>query len=96
MKDISLQYFVSLEQEDKRYLAQVIEIKQLHQQITVQCYNPPFPLSSYIRFFNKMQNQVNVKWEEIIASLIVQPASGRRNQISLSKEQFIEILNLSK
>jgi hypothetical protein len=96
MKDILLQHFVILEQDGKRHLAQVIEIRQLHQDIKVQCYNPPFPLTSYRKSFNKMHSQVTVEFEKIIASLVTQPTITRRNQISLSKEQLEEIQNLSE
>jgi hypothetical protein len=95
-KDISIQNFVILEQDEKRYLAQVIKTNQKQQNVTVELYKPSSPLPSYIKFFSKMEDKLNINWQNIIASFIVPPISRRRNQLSLSKEHFIDIQNFCR
>ncbi len=77
VEDISIQNFVILEHDEKQYLAQVFEINQAQQEITVQYYKPSFPLSSDIRLFSKMENKLNIDCQNIIASFIVPLASNR-------------------
>jgi hypothetical protein len=89
--DISIDQIVFLEHNNKQYLAKVIQIKESQKEAIVQCYEPSFPISSYIRFFNKMETNLNISWKNIIASFSFQPTFGRRNQLSLSKEQFLNI-----
>jgi hypothetical protein len=38
-----------------------------------------------------MRGKLTIEWHNIIASLVDQPASGRRMQLLLSKEQFNDI-----
>ena len=93
LKDISIQNFVILERDEKRYLAQVIEINMLQQKVIVQFYKPPFLHSSNVVIFTKMGKKSTVDWQDVIASLNVHPVIGRRGQLSLSKEQIIDIGN---
>jgi hypothetical protein len=62
MNDISIQQFVIVKQDEKQYLAQIIEINQVQQEVIVQCYKPGFPNSSYIKFFNKTDNKLKINW----------------------------------
>ena len=93
LKDISIQNFVILERDEKRYLAQIIEINMLQQKVIVQFYKPPFLHSSNIAIFTKMGEKSTADWQDVIASLNVQPVIGRCGQLSLSKEQIIDIGN---
>ena len=61
LKDISIQNFVILERDEKRYLAQVIEINMLQQKVIVQFYKPPFLHSSNIVIFTKMGRKINCR-----------------------------------
>jgi hypothetical protein len=87
LRDIIIDKLVIIEHDNKRYLAQVSAICHVHQEVDVQCYKPPFPRASY----TKMRSNLTIEWHNIIASLIDQPASGRRMQSLLSKEQFNNI-----
>jgi hypothetical protein len=45
VNDISIGNFMIVKQDEKQYLAQVVEINQVQQEVIVQCYKPPFPNS---------------------------------------------------
>ena len=96
LKDISIQNFVILERNEKRYLPQVAEINMLQQKVIVQFYKPPFLRSSNIVIFTKMGKKSTVDWQDVIASLNVQPVIGERGRLSLSKEQIIDIGNFCR
>lgn len=51
-------------------------------------HQPPFSQLSYIRIFNKIENNMTIQWNQIVARVDFQPTVGRRNQLLLSKEQF--------
>lgn len=91
IKDISINQIIIFKHDDKQYLAKVIDIRELEKEIIAQCYEPPVSLSSYIRCFNKVKDNMNIPFRNIIASFIHPPVFGRRNQLSLPKEQFIDI-----
>ena len=93
LKNISIQNFVILECDKKRYLAQVIEINMLQQKTIVQFYKQPLPHSFNFSIFTKMSKTSTPDWYDVIASLIVQSVIGRRGQLSLSIEQIIDIGN---
>jgi len=91
IQDISINEIVIFKHGDKQHLAKVIDIRESEKEVIVQWYEPPVSLSSYIRCFNKVQNNTNIPSKNIIASFIHPPGFGRRNQLSLSKKQFIDI-----
>jgi hypothetical protein len=91
IKDISIDHILILKHGDKQHLAKVIDIREPEKEVIAQCYEPSLPLSSYIRCFNKVNNNTNIPCKNIIASFIHPPVFGRRNQLLLSKEQFIDI-----
>jgi hypothetical protein len=91
IKDISIDHIVILEHGGKQQFAEVIEIKESKKEVIAQCYEPFFSLSTYIRCFDKLGNNVNIASKNIIASLVHPPVFGRRNQLILSKEQFLNI-----
>jgi hypothetical protein len=78
------------------FLTQVIEINQVQQEVIVQYYKHGFSNSSYIKFFNKTDNKLKIDWQDIVVSLVDQLVSNRRNQLSLSKEQFGDIQNFCR
>ncbi len=91
IKDISINQMVIFKHGDKQQLAKVIDIRGSEKEVIAQCYEPPISLSSYIRCFNKVKNNTNIPCKNTIASFIHPPVFGRRNQLSLLKEQFIDI-----
>jgi hypothetical protein len=91
IEDISINQVVIFKHGDKHHLAKVTDIRESEKEIIAQCYEPPISLSSYIRCFNKVKDNMNVPCKNTIASFIDPPVFGRRNQLSLSKEQFIDI-----
>ncbi len=94
-QDIAIDNFVIIEHDNMRYLAQVSAISHVHQDVEVQCYKSAFPHSNYMASYTKMRSKLTIEWYNIIASLVDQPASGRRMQLILSKEQFTEIQSFS-
>jgi hypothetical protein len=91
IKDISINQIVIFKHGDKQHLAKVKDIRESEKEVIAQCYEPPLSLSSYIRCFNKAKNDTHIPCKNITASFIHPPVFGRRNQLSLSKEQFIDI-----
>jgi hypothetical protein len=91
MKDISIDHIVILKQGDKQHLANVIDIREPEKEVIAQCYEPSLSLSSYIRCFKKVNKNANIPYKNIIASFIHPPVFGRRDQLLLTKEQFIDI-----
>jgi len=91
IKDISIDHIVILKHGDKQHLAKVIDIRESQKEVITQCYEPSLSLSSYIRCFNKVNNNTNIPCKTIIASFIHPPVFGRRDQLLMSKEQFIDI-----
>ena len=91
LRDIVIDKFVIIEHDNKRYLAQVSAISHVHQEVNVQCYKPAFPHASYLASYTKMRSKLTIEWHNMIASLVGQPASGRRMQLLLPKEQFNDI-----
>jgi len=69
----------------------VIDIRESEKEVIAQCYEPSVSLSSYIRCFNQVKNNMKIPCNNVIASFIHPPVFGRRNQLSLSQEQFIDI-----
>mgnify|MGYP006892820396 CR=1 FL=1 len=88
MNNVGIQDFIIIQNADKQYLAVVITIKEHGKELIVQCYQPPFSQLSYIRIFNKIENNMTIQWNQIVARVDFQPTVGRRNQLLLSKEQF--------
>jgi hypothetical protein len=91
IKDISTDHIVILKHDDKQHLANVIDIREPENEVIAQCYEPSLSLSSYIRCFNKVNKNANISYNNITASFIHPPVFGRRDQLLLSKEQFIDI-----
>lgn len=91
MKDISIDHIVILKHGEKQHLAKVTDIRKPKKEVIAQCYEPSLSLSSYIKCFSKVNNNTNIPCKNIIASFIHPPVFGRRNQLLLSKEQFIDI-----
>jgi hypothetical protein len=91
LRDIAIDKFVIIEHDNKGYLAQVSAISHVHQEVDVQCYKPAFPHASYLASYNKIRGKLTLEWHKIIGSIVDQPASGRRMQLLLSKEQFNDI-----
>ena len=94
LRDIAIDKFVIVKHDHKLYLAQVSAIGHMHQEVEVQCYKPAFPHSSYLASYTKMRSKLTIEWHNIIAFLVDPPTSGRRMQVLLSKEQFINIHSL--
>jgi hypothetical protein len=93
LRDIVTDKFVIVDHDNVQYLAQVIAISHVDQEVEVQCYKPALSNSSYLASYTKMRSKLTIQWHNIIASLVDQPASGRRMQLLLSKEQFLDIHN---
>jgi hypothetical protein len=91
IEDISINQIVIFKHGEKHHLAKVIDIRESEKELIAQCYEPPISLSSYIRYFNEVKDNTNIPCKNTIASFIDPPVFGRRNQLSLSKEQFIDI-----
>ena len=91
IKDISIDNIVIVNDDDKHYLAKVIDIREPVEEIIIERYEPCLSLSSYIRCFNKGKSNAVITHKKMIASFICPPVFGRRNQLSLSKEQFIDV-----
>ncbi|UJR12883.1 hypothetical protein I4U23_017057 [Adineta vaga] len=91
VEDISVDHVVIINDNDKYYLAKVIDIRKSAEEVILERYEPCLPLSSYIRSFTKGKTNASVSYKNVIAYFICPPVFGRRNQISLSKEQFIDI-----
>ena len=91
VKDVSINQIVIFQHGDKQHLAEVIDIRESQKEVMAQCYEPPISLSSYIRCFNKVKNDTTIPCKNIIGSFIYPPVFGRRHQLLLSKEQFIDI-----
>jgi hypothetical protein len=94
LRDIAIDNFVIVEHDHKLYLAQVSAIDHIHQEVEVQRYKPAFPHSFYLATYTKMRSKLTIEGHNVIASLVDQPASGRRMQLLLSKEQVIDIHSL--
>ena len=88
---VSINQIVIFNHSDKHHLAKVIDIRESENEVVAQCYEPPISLSSYIRYFNEVKDNTNISCKNTIASFIDPPVYGRRNQLSLSEEQFIDI-----
>lgn len=95
-QDIAVQNFVIIERNDIRYLAQVLEINMVEENLLIQSYKPPFPIQSHHTALVKLGKSLNVDLQDVIACLIIEPTIGRRGQLTLSMEQFIEIQNFSR
>ena len=91
LEDITVEKFVLVEHDNKRYLAQVCAIDKVHQIVEVQCYKPAFPHSSKLASYTKIQSELTAQWNNIIASFLDEPKSGRRTQLFLSNGQFNDI-----
>ena len=91
LRDIAIDKFVIVEHDNKRYLAQVIATSHVRQEVEVQCYGPAFPHFSHLASYSKMRSNLTIQWQNIIASLVDQPAAGRRMQLLLTNEQFNDI-----
>lgn len=91
IKDLSINQIVIFQHGDNQHFAKLLDIRESDEEVTAQCYEPPVSLSSYIRCFNGIKNNTNIQCKDILASFIHPPVFGRRNQLTLSKEQFIDI-----
>ena len=91
LRDVVIDKFVIIEHDSMRHLAQVSAVSYVHQEVEVQCYKPAFPHSNYLASYAKTRSKLTIDRQNIIASLVDQPSSGRRMQLKLSKEQFIDI-----
>ena len=95
-QDIAVQNFVIIERNDIRYLAQVLEINMVEENLLIQSYKSPFPIQSHHTTVVKLGKNLNVDLQDVIACLIIEPTISRRGQLVLSREQFIEIQNFSR
>ena len=95
-QDIAVQNFVIIERNDIRHLAQVLEINMVEENLLIQSYKPPFPIQSHHTTLAKLGKNLNVDLQDVIACLIIEPTISRRGQLTLSREQFIEIQNFSR
>ena len=50
-----------------------------------------FLRQTMIKGYTQVRSKVIIEWQNVIASLIDKPTSGRRMQLLLSKEQFLVI-----
>jgi len=91
IKDISTDHIVIVDDIGKHYLAKVINIREPAEEVILERYEPSLSLSSYIRCFSRVKTNTNIPYKNIIAYFICPLVFGRRNQLSLSKEQFIDI-----
>ncbi|CAF4897575.1 unnamed protein product [Rotaria socialis] len=95
-QDIAVQNFVIIEHNDIRYLAQILEVDLVKENLLIQSYKPPFPIQSHYTNLVKFRKNLNIDLQDVIACLLVEPTIGKRGQLTLSREQFIEIQNFSR
>lgn len=95
-QDIAVHNFVIIERNDVRYLAQVLKINIVEDNLLIQSYKPPFPIQSHSTNLVKLGKNLNVDIQDVVACLAIEPTIGKRGQLPLSREQFIEIQNFSR
>ena len=88
---VSINQIVIFKHSDKHHFAKVIDIRESKKEVIAQCYEHPVSLSLYIRCFNIVTNNTNIPFEKNNCLFIPLPVFGRRNQLSLMKEQLIDI-----
>ncbi|CAF4529172.1 unnamed protein product, partial [Rotaria magnacalcarata] len=72
-QDIAVQNFVIIERNDVRYLAQVLEIDLVQENLLIQSYKPPFPIQSHYTTLVKFRINLNIDLQDVIACLLVEP-----------------------
>jgi len=95
-QDIAVHNFVIIEHNDVRYLAQVLKINIVEDNLLIQSYKPPFPIQSHSTNLVKLGKNLNIDIQDVVACLTIEPTIGKRGQLTLSREQFIEIQNFSR
>ncbi|CAF1440141.1 unnamed protein product [Adineta ricciae] len=91
IEDISIDHIVIVNEDDKHFLAKVIDVREPMEEVILERYEHCLSLSSYIRCSSKAKTKATIPYKNIIAHFICSSVFGRRNQLSLSKEQFQDI-----